>query len=135
MVSNDNFSSNDQIKIRVSDHSVSNINRIFDEVHVKNENESNIAINRVKYYFDRDKHFTNKEVNVYKIARQRVKQTEPGDVILNKGKTKKNEDIYDIERKIKNKTSAYFTKDTNELYLIKNPDNDTKNFNAWILEE
>ena len=111
-----------EIKIRVSDHSVTNIDRIFNEFHISfplkdKENSIKGALNKVKYYFDRGKHFYSKPINVekksYNVLTELPNKT---DVVTKEWTTKKGKNMYEVTRTYLNEAIGYFSKDNDILY-------------------
>lgn len=108
---------NDNLKVRVSDHSVGNINRIKNEIHLCSnitEDEINNIKNKVEYYY-----FPNKFnlVDVKQsfmtpcvVNEEQLKET---DIIISKRVSKRSgNSIYDIHR-----VSYIITKKINRIYI------------------
>ena len=114
-----------EIKIRISDHSVSNYDRIFNEYHIvfpiekKDYNQiTEGVLKHIKYYFDRDKYFYSKEVNVDKKSYNVTTETPfiNSDEITKEWVTKKGKKMYEVTRTFTNKATQWIDKKTNKVY-------------------
>lgn len=120
----DNLYTSNEIKIRISDHSVSNYDRIFNEYHIvfpiakKDYNKIIEGIlNHIKYYFDRNKFFYSKEVDIYDLKFNVITESPTEtDVITKQWITKKNKKMYEVTRKYTYKATQWINKKTNQVY-------------------
>ena len=125
----DNLYTSNEIKVRVSDHSVTNFDRIMNEYHiifpVKKSDYNDVAngvVNYVKFNLDRDKYFYSKEVDLEEKANN-VLAEKPNntDVITKEWVTKKGKQMYEVTRTYKKKANQWIDKDTDKVYTtIKN---------------
>jgi hypothetical protein len=117
-----------EIKIRISDHSVSNYDRIFNEYHIvfpiekKDYNQiTEGVLKHIKYYFDRDKYFYSKEVNIDKKSYNVTTETPlNSDEITKEWVTKKGKKMYEVTRIFTNKATQWIDKKTNKVYTTIN---------------
>jgi len=120
----DYFNNNKKLKIRISDHSVSNYDRIFNEYHISypiKDEEINDIVNGVVTYihfeFDRNKYFDIKKGFDTNIVLFETKEFRPEtDTIVNERLTKKGEKIYNLKRKKKVQTVEFINKKTGKIY-------------------
>lgn len=125
----DNLYTSNEIKVRVSDHSVTNFDRIMNEYHiifpVKKSDYNDVVngvVNYVKFNLDRDKYFYSKEVDLEEKANN-VLAEKPNntDVITKEWVTKKGKQMYEVTRTYKKKANQWIDKDTDKVYTtIKN---------------
>lgn len=112
-----------EVKIRISDHSVTNIDRIFNEYHIyfplKADKADIIqgALNNIIYYFDRDKYFYEKEIEDVRVA-YNVLTDSPNetDVITKEWVTKKGKQMYEVTRTYRKNILAWAFKNNDRVY-------------------
>ena len=109
-------------KIRISDHSVTNIDRIFNEIHVEPGSKSfESTLNELKWYYDSKKYFTKevgyKEVKAYGVQ---TKTLMDSDFVTKEFTTKKGDKMYEVTRTYLNKVDFYKFKGTDKTYKTVN---------------
>ena len=120
---------NRRVKIRISDHSVTNYNRIFDEIHLgfpKDENTKyaketiEYLLSEIRWKIDRSKYFTPKDVIVKKVAYNVQTDDEnirPSDVLQREFKTKKGKIMYIVTRTYDIPSIEWIYKPTNKTFF------------------
>ncbi len=118
------FLDGDKLKIRISDHDVSNMDRVFNEIHVqplnKHYDSKNIftnTINIIKFRFDRDKYFT-EEKDIEKVKAHNVQTTDlwHNDVVTKDYLTKKGKQMYEVTRTYNNSVTKYVNKENGTVF-------------------
>jgi hypothetical protein len=117
---------NRRVKIRISDHSVTNYNRIFDEIHLgfpKNENTKysketiESLLEKIRWKLERSKYFTPKDViektKAYNVETENIKES---DVLQRQFKTKKGKDMYIVTRTYDIPSISWIYNPTNTIY-------------------
>lgn len=106
------------IKVRISDHGVSNTQRVFNEVHV-GMNEVNVqwVIDEANFKFRRNEYFFTKEVVVEtKAFRVQATTLWDNDVVTEEFTSKKGNKIYIVTRTYKNNATAWVNNQTGKIY-------------------
>jgi hypothetical protein len=115
-------------KIRISDHGVTNIDRIFNETHLHpyekfyNEKEEfKDIINELNFYFKTNKFF-DKEIGFTEVKAYNVQTYElwHNDVVTQEKITKKGKKMFEVTRTYNNPVEIYKHKGTQKIYK-KNP--------------
>lgn len=104
-------------KIRLSDHGVSNFDRITNEIHVHNfENFSGI-INQLNYYFRTSEYFDKRNIVEEELKKNfQTKELRDTDIVTKQWVTKKGESMYEVSRMYYYNVEAYFFKNTDIKY-------------------
>lgn len=114
------------MKIRISDHSVTNNDRVFNEYHIPANQQINaeavitalhFKFKRSEFFFEKDIIVENTAYNV-QVAEGQLRET---DIITDEWVAKKSKSkFYKVTRTYVNKATGYFLKSTGEYYDIKN---------------
>lgn len=109
---------NEPMKVRISDHGVSNTQRVFNEVHV-GINEVNVqwVIDEANFKFRRNEYFVAKDV-VIETKAFKVQATIlwDSDVVTEEFTSKKGNTIYIVTRTYNNNATAWVNNQTGGIY-------------------
>ena len=111
---------NNEVKVRISDHSVTSINRIFDEIHIdfRSVNFQSV-INCVNFHLNRDSFYESVE-SIEKYTSYDVQVFEgklrESDVITKTFTTKKGDTMHLVNRTYNNKVINWIFKGTDIIY-------------------
>ena len=119
---------NRRVKIRISDHGVTNINRIYDEIHLgfpKDESTKysketiDYLLAKIRWILERSKYFTPKDV-IEKIKADNVhaddENIRASDVLQREFKTKKGKIMYIVTRTYDIPSISWIYNPTNTIY-------------------
>jgi hypothetical protein len=109
---------NEALKVRISDHGVSNNSRVFNEVHV-GMNEINVqwVVNEANFKFRRNDYFEAKEIIVEtKAFKVQATTLWANDVVTEEFISKKGNKIYIVTRTYRNESTAWVNKQTGEIF-------------------
>lgn len=120
----DSFLRTDQsstLKIRISDHSVTNSDRVWGEYHIskgsKFKDVKNGALDAINFKFKREKFFTKKQSVSVKKNRLETPKPYGNDVVVSKRLNKAGDKmIYTVDRTYKNPVIQWINKRTKKVY-------------------
>jgi hypothetical protein len=122
-----NADDNFEAKIRISDHSVSNFGRMFNEIHlffknIKEENMNNVVdflVAEIRWKLEKSKYFLSKDVTVKKEAYNvQTENIRVSDVLQSEFKTKKGNTMYIVTRTYDIPSIKWTYKPTNKTFFI-----------------
>lgn len=111
------------IKIRISDHPVSNIDRIFNEFHIRDTEDFEVTkdavINHLNFYYKRNEFFIKKDCTIETTATNveaNINQLLETDLITSACVKKYGRKVFRVTRTYQNSAICYINKVTGKIY-------------------